>query len=325
MRSPLHIERALAAAPPELAITVLRAPDRAALKQQLGTIEYWISERVGSIDGELLDAAPHLKLILRIGSLWHDIDLHAAQERGVIVCQWPDRGTIYAAEHVMLQMLALLKRIRAAEQAALWPPSPVRPARETDENTFAYNWTGQREIGGLLGKTVGILGFGEIGAELARRLHPFGCAVRYYKRAPLLPAVERELNIIYQMRDALLSGSDILVNLLPYTPETRLSLDAAAFALMPRGALLVSAGSGGVIDEFALASALETGQLGGAALDTFQAEPLQPDHPLVALARSGANVLLTPHIAAGSAYDRREEFTDIVRHLRGEPLLRRLV
>ncbi|MCA9907456.1 MAG: hypothetical protein KC519_02320, partial [Anaerolineae bacterium] len=100
-RSPFHQERALAAAPPDLDITLLHRPSREALQNALVDAEYLISERVGLIDAELIAAAPRLKLILRLGSLTHDIDLDAARSAGVIVCRWPDAGAIRVAEHTI--------------------------------------------------------------------------------------------------------------------------------------------------------------------------------------------------------------------------------
>ena len=109
-RGERHQQIALRLAPPELAVTMLRQPDRATLLSHLATAEYWISERVGAIDASLLAAAPQLKLILRLGSLTHDIDLAAAQQAGVIVCTWPQGDVIRVAEQVIMQLLVLGKR-----------------------------------------------------------------------------------------------------------------------------------------------------------------------------------------------------------------------
>ncbi len=324
-----HQQAALAAAPAELDVTLLRQPDRETLLPYLAEADYFISERVGWIDAAIIGAAPRLRLIQRLGSLAYDIDTAAAAAAGVAVCYWPVGATIRVAEHVVLQMLALSKKLRPAEVVALAADPIWGPGRRTDEDTFAYNWAHLQQIDGLWGKTVGILGFGEIGAELARRLKGWGCPLLYYRRRRMPAPVEAELGLLYADWDSLIGASDYLVNLLPYFPETDRALNAAVFAAMKPGACLVSCGSGSVIDEPALAEAIAGGKLGGAALDTFEWEPLRADNPLVALARSGSNVLLTPHIAAGdtatAARERPADYTNILNHIYGRPLLYRLV
>jgi lactate dehydrogenase-like 2-hydroxyacid dehydrogenase len=182
---------------------------------------------------------------------------------------------------------------------------------------------------------VGILGFGEIGAELARRLRPF-CPARvlYAKRRRLPSSVEEELGLVYASQDELVAASDFLCSLLPYYPETDHLLDAVLLARMKPGSFLAHCGSGSVIDEGALAAAIRQGHLAGAALDTYEWEPIRPDNPLLPLARDPAmNVLLTPHTAAGAprrsgerdSTSRREEYTNILRMVNGEPLLYQLL
>jgi phosphoglycerate dehydrogenase-like enzyme len=183
-------------------------------------------------------------------------------------------------------------------------------------------------VGGLFGQTVGILGFGEIGAELARRLMPFAPrGVLYNKRRPLPAHVEAELGITYATRQEIIAASDFLCVLLPYTAETDLSIHEATFAAMKPGAIVVHCGSGSVIDEAALAAALQSGHLAGAALDTYEWEPLQGDNPLVALARDPQmNVLLTPHTAASTLPGGRTgDWENIRRVLAGEEPFYRLV
>ncbi len=319
-RGQRHQQAALAAAPPDLEITMLRQPGRQRLLAHLARAEYLISERSGPVDKQMIEAAPHLKMILRLGSLTYDIDTEAARAAGVIVCYWPLSSVIHVAEHLVLQMLALARHLRRAEAATL--ASQGTASRRTTEDTFAYNWTGHRPIDSLHRKTIGIIGFGEIGAELARRLKGWECRLLYNKRSQLPPPVEAELGLAYVDTAALPGRSDYLVNLLPYSPATDLMLNAAYFAKMKPGAYLVSCGSGSVLDETALAQAIKEGRLAGAALDTFDWEPLRPDHPLLALARSGYNVLLTPHIAAGEAsiQDRADDYTNIINHMNRQPI-----
>jgi len=333
-RSRFHQQFALDAAPPALDVVMLRQPEPAELTAQLAEAEFMISERAGVIDAAMIAAAPHLRMIVRVGSLAHDIDLDAARGQGVIVSLWPQPGVIFVAEHIILQMQALAKRLRKAEAKALGAGSDAWAAsRRTDEDTFAYNWTQMLDVGGLFEKTIGILGFGEIGAEVARHLQGWGCRMLYNRRRRLPEALEAELGITYAAQDEVLAESDFVANLLPYYPETDMSLGAPAFAGMKRGACLVSCGSGSVIDEAALAEAVRSGHLAGAALDTFEWEPVKPDNPLrlMAVADPQVNVLLTPHTANGTpsrdavpTNGRARDYEPLLRFLAGQPIPNRL-
>lgn len=324
-----HQQAALQAAPNTLDITMLRQPDRQTLLAHLAEAEYLISERIGEIDAGMIAAAPRLKLILRLGSLAYDIDTGAAKAAGVAVCTWPVGSVIRVAEHVMLQMLALSKKLRETELIALEASPEWGQSKRTDEDTFAYNWSNRQNIEGLWRTTIGILGFGEIGAELSKRLQGWDCTLLYNKRRRLPEKVETELGLTYAGLDDLLARSDYLVNLLPYFPETDQMINSDYFARMKDGAALVSCGSGSVIHEADLAQAVKSGKLSGVALDTFEWEPIKADNPLIPLARAGYNVLLTPHIAAGAtaaaAQERARDYTNIVNHISGRPLLYRIV
>ncbi len=337
-RGQRHQQEALDAAPPELAVTMMRRPPKEEILRSLPEVEFLISERSGNVDADMIAAGRRLRLIQRLGSLTHDIDLEAARAAGVPVAAWPVQVAIMVAEHMVLQILALAKRLgevaAVTKEAGDWG----RPPRRTNEDTFAYDWSGRRGIRSLYGQTVGILGFGEIGAELARRLQGFVPArILYHKRTRLPEQVERELGITPSSQEQVIAESDTLCVLLPYFPETDMLLDARLLARMKRGAFLVSCGSGSVIDEAALSQALREGRLAGAALDTFEWEPIRPDNPLLPLARDPAmNVVLTPHTAAGSSRDadsdppasaakpRQSDYANVMRVLRGEPPLHRV-
>lgn len=331
-RGQRHQEAALAAAPPELAVTMLRRPPKAEVLRLLPEVEFLVSERSGAIDAEMIAAGRRLRLIQRLGSLSYDIDLDAARADWVPVAVWPLPVAIMVAEHVVMQMLALAKRLTEVAAIANAAGDWGQPSRRTDEDTFAYNWSGHSDTGTLYDQTVGILGFGEIGAELARRLRGFAPArVLYHKRSRLPAGAGIELGITYASQAAVVAESDTLCVLLPYFPETDMLISAEMLATMKSGAVLVSCGSGSVIDEAALADAVRKAHLAGAALDTFEWEPLRPDNPLLPLARDPAmNVLLTPHTAAGGIQPasevppRRREYTNLMRVLRGEPPLHRV-
>ena len=325
-RSERHQQAAREAAPPEIErIDFLCAPSRAEILAAIPDADFLISERAGVIDREVISAGKRLRLIQRLGSLTHDIDLDAATAAGVPVCDFPLPGAVNVAEHLIWQILALLRRAHDGEAAILLPAVGVL-SRRTDENVFATNWSKRRGIRSLSGLTVGILGFGEIGVEAVRRLRAFGCRMLYNKRSRLPEQVEKLLGIGYCEEDELYRQSDILCNLLPYSPATDGLLDDAVFARMRPDSYLVNCGSGSVINEAALAAALVSGHLAGAALDTFEWEPIRPDNPLLALARNpNANVVLTPHTAfLGRTGHRQAEYANLRRLLAGEPLLNRV-
>lgn len=309
---------------------MLRHPPRAELLREIADADFLISERSGEIDQEIIATGTRLRLIQRLGTLAEDIDLAAASAAAIPVCIWPIPGCIYVAEHMLMQMLVLVKRLSETKAIAEAAGDWGRPSLRTDENTFAYNWSRRSGVGGLIGKTVGILGFGEIGAELARRLRAFGLVrVYYHKRKRLSAVTEQTLGLTYASPEQILAQSDFVCVLLPFTAETEMSIDATALESMKQGAFLVHCGSGSVIDEAALATSLRSGHLGGAALDTFEYEPLCSGNPLLELARDPAmNVVLTPHVAAGAPVGggggRTEDYTNIRRLLAGEELLHRI-
>ncbi len=326
-RGERHQMAALAAAPAELALTLVRSPSREQVLALLPGKEFLISERTGVIDAEMIAAGKALRLIQRLGTQVYDIDLAAAQAAGIPVCTAPVLGCVRVAEHMLLQMLACAKRLREAMDLALATPEEGRPSSRCDEDAFVYNWTGRQDIRGLWGATVGILGFGEIGVELARRLRGFGCTVLYTKRRPLPASVEIELDVRFAAADALAAQSDFVCALLPFSAETEQSLSRDFFSRMKPGAIFVSCGGSGVVDEGALAEACAPGRLYGAAVDTFTFEPIASDSPLLAVARRpGANLVLTPHIAAGTGAagaGRSEDYANLLRLLRGQALIGR--
>lgn len=327
-RGQRHHRWALDAAPDELEIAIRRNPSQAELLDLLADAEFLITERTGTIDAQIIRAAPKLRLIQRLGRQTWDIDVEAARAAGVPVCYWPQNGCVMVAEHMLLQILGLLKRVREAmtitAEGADWGIPTVRG----DEDHFSYNWSHRSGIGRLTGVTVGILGFGEIGLELVEQLRGFHCTVLYYKRSRLPAQVESQLGITYATPAEIARQCDIVCSLLPYAGPKE-PVDSDFFAQMKPGSLLVHCGSGAVIDETALLASLRSGHLAGAALDTYTYEPLRAGDPLVAAAREPMlNLILTPHIAAGGVrtggWGRREEYDNILAVLAGEPLRYRL-
>ncbi|MCC7205685.1 MAG: hypothetical protein IT323_00165 [Anaerolineae bacterium] len=321
-RGERHQQSALAAAPPELEVIMRRRPSEAELATLLPSIDFLISERNQPITEAMIQRAKNLKMIVRLGSLDHDIAYGPALVAGIHVVVQPVMGTIYCAEHALMMMLAVVKRLGRSLNAAVSAPPSFGPQR-TDEDTFAFNWRAFSDIGALTEKTVAILGMGEIGVELARLLRGFRLAgILYNKRTPYPDEVAYPLNVHYADWRECLRRADVLVSLLPYSVETDFrngGLNAGALAQMKRGAHLVHLGSGSVLDEQALIKALQDGRLAGAALDTYEYEPLPLDHPLAQYARQpDSNLLLTPHTAAASAPgNRADDYAAILNYLRG--------
>jgi len=325
-RGEWHQQSALNAAPKILDITMLRDPRPNQLLAAVKDAEFIITERSGEITGEMIRYAPRLKLIQRLGSLVYDIDLEAASQAGVSVCYYPVLGSIMVAEHLVMQILAVGKKLREDKAVTLSASLEWGESRRTNEDTFAYNWSGRLGVDQIWRRTIGILGFGEIGVELSRRMQGWGCDLLYHKRTRLPDKVEENLGIRFAAHDELIRSSDYLVNLLPYSQGTDLCLNRDIFDRMKPGAFLVSCGSGSTIDESGLAKAVVDGRLGGAALDTFEYEPIQEGNPLVLAAREGHNIVLTPHTAAGAPSfqgevpDRGEDYTNILKFLSGDEL-----
>lgn len=325
-RSNYHQQRAFEAAPPTLSLTMLRDSSPDELQQALFRAEVLVSERRGSVDAALLQMAPNLRLVLRTGSLIDDIDLHALRSADVRLVLLPDPGTIMVAEYCMMMTMVLLKRVNMAQNIAR-NPAPNQRSKRTDENTFSYNWAAMGDIRGLYGKRVGIIGMGEIGVELARRLKSFQVEeVKYYKRTQYPRFVERELGLTYAENiEDTARNMRVIINLLPYTKLTDLVLDAAFFNNLNRGTVFVHAGSGATVDEQALANAINIGHLGGAAVDTYEYEPIRSHNPLITVAEDPVNnLILTPHVAGATLPQEQTinvlVFQEISRFFRDLPL-----
>jgi phosphoglycerate dehydrogenase-like enzyme len=321
---------ALEGAPPELDVVMRRDPSKEEILELLPEMEFFISERTGVIDADMIAAGKKLRLIQRLGIQAWDIDLEAADQAGIPVCCLPVETCQLVAEHVFLQMLGLVKRVRElmkiSEDGEDWGIPPQR----CHEDCFAYNWSRRENVGGIMDKKVGILGFGEIGLELATRLRSFGSTVVYNKRHQLPPIAEQQFSLHYASKEELAATCDVVIALLPQLPGSEESLNADFFRCMKPGALFIQSGGSGTVDENALADAIRSRYLGGAAVDGFTWEPVQPDNPLLSLARDPmVNLILTPHVAAGAVRHagpmRAGDYVNVSAALHGGKLIHRLV
>ncbi|MCC6147642.1 MAG: hypothetical protein IT308_08765 [Anaerolineaceae bacterium] len=329
-RGERHQKAALDAAPPEFEITLRRNPSKEEIIRLLPGKEFLISERIGAVDAELIAAGKDLKLIQRLGSRTYDIDLPAAKQAGIPVCYWPIRSCVWVAENTLLQMLGLARRVREmvmiSNEAADWG----MPPKQCDEDYFAPNWSNRQDIRNIFQSTVGIVGFGEVGTEIAKHLKTFECTVLYYDKERTPASAEAEVGARYAELDDLLARSDFVCMAMPLFPETQGMVNAAFIQKMKPGAILVSSGAGGVFNEHDVAQAYLSGRLHGFACDTHDYEPIRPDSPLLEPSRQeGANVILTPHIAGGGvshkSTERLADYTNLVNILQGSPLQFRLV
>jgi len=262
-----------------------------------------IARARGYFDGKVMDAGPGLRVIGRHGAGVDNIDVGAATARGIQVVNTPHAPSEAVAEYVAMALVAMTKRPLDADRA-----------------TRACDWGFRnRHVGPeLLGKTLGIVGFGKIGRRIAEIC---GCGFRMrvlYADAVRAPeAEERRLGAAQVPLDELLKASDFISLNVPLLPETRHMIGDRAFGLMKPTAYLVNAARGPVVDEAALAGALKAGRIAGAAIDVFEEEPVTPDNPLLTL----DNVLLSPHNAGHSIEAARNMSmvaADVIRVLNGE-------
>ncbi|MBT3603920.1 MAG: hypothetical protein HOE48_25150 [Candidatus Latescibacteria bacterium] len=252
----------------------------------------------------VFDAAKNLKHIQHQGVGYNNIDLDAAKARGITIGLTPEGTSIPVAEHVFLLILSLYRKIFEARQSlrdGKWLQWELRP--------HSYD---------LVGKSVGIVGLGRIGRELSTCLRAFGCEVFYTDAVRASEVEELSLGVVFTDLDDLLQRSDIVSLHVPLLPETRNLIGSRELELMKSNAILINAARGGLIDEAALASALNEGQIAGAGLDVFEQEPPPKDHPLLFM----DNVVAVPHIAAGTrdayATKMRAAFANMQRVAKGE-------
>jgi phosphoglycerate dehydrogenase-like enzyme len=264
-----------------------------------------------------LALAPRLKVVQKFGVVTRNIDLAACAGRDVVVCTQRRRSNVACAEWAIMMMLALGKRLPrfggrvTASQLteAGYPPRPF-----SGVHTARNNWARIPGLRVLSGATLGLIGFGEIGREIALRARPFGVRTLYHQRAPLPAAGERELAIAYAGLDELLAESDVVSIQLPTSPATRGFLDRARLGRMKPGAFLINVARADLIERDALVAALQSGRLGGFALDPLYEVPLPDGDPLLAC----ENVFLTPHIAAQPRFNALDDIADIAHALAHE-------
>ena len=242
------------------------------------------------VDGAAIAAAARLKVVGRAGVGVDNIELGAATAAGIAVVNAPTANTIAAAEHTLALILALARHVAAADAS-------VRRAE----------WRRADFMGAeIMGRTLGIVGLGRVGLAVANRARAFEMTL--LGSDPLVSAdaaAARGVRLVEL--DELLPAADVVTLHLPLAAATRGLFDAERLARMKPGALLVNVARGGIVDEAALAKALASGRLGGAAIDVFEHEPVR-DSPLL----SAPNTVLTPHLGASTAEAQAKASLEVV-------------
>jgi D-3-phosphoglycerate dehydrogenase / 2-oxoglutarate reductase len=267
-----------------------------AFDEALSTAHGLVVRSATMVRTEMLERAPALRVIGRAGVGVDNIDLEAATERGVAVLNAPAGNTVSAAELTMALILSMVRRVA-----------------EADASVRAVEWARSRFKGAeLRGRTLGLVGAGRIGGAVATRCRAFGMNVIAHdpyltdERALDLRVERAELEVV-------IARADVLSLHVPLTDDTRGMIGTEALARMKEGAFLVNVARGGVVDEAALAEALGSGHLAGAALDVYANEPLEAESPL----RSAPNLVLTPHLGASTAEAQELVASEIAEAVRG--------
>ena len=237
------------------------------------------------VNEQILSAAPDLRIVQRLGVGHETLDLEAMARRAIPACNLEGVNREAVAEHAMMFMLALARRF--VEAQAFTRNADWESARMLTTGTFE-----------LKGRTLGIVGFGNTGSSLARRAHAFEMQLLYHEVRDVNVRLAESLGARRVGLDRLLSEADVVSVCTDLNPASRGMIDAAALRKMRRHAMLVCCARGGIVDEVALAAALERGDIAAAAIDVFEVEPIAPDHPLI----GRPNCLLTSHVA-GTAGD----------------------
>jgi D-3-phosphoglycerate dehydrogenase len=266
---------------PEFDVVVLtEKPDQATLLPKVKDVHALIVRSETKVTRKLIEAAPNLRVIGRAGVGVDNVDVEAATQRGIVVMNTPGGNTISTAELTFSMLAALARNI---------------PQAHLSMKEGKWN---RKEFQGaeLLNKTLGILGMGRIGGEVARRAQAFGMKVLAYDpflslaRAKALQ-VELKDNV-----DDVYAAADFITVHVPMTDDTKGMINAAAFAKMKRGVRILNCARGGIIREADLLAAIQSGQVAGAALDVYETEPPPPNFPL----RSLPQVIMTPHLGAST-------------------------
>ena len=251
-----------------------------------------------------MDYAPNLKSISRTGIGYDNVDLREATKREIVVCYTPDGPTRGTAEHAITLLLCVAKQVRQRQIEI-----------ERGDNMEFVSISRSIEV---FDKTLGLIGLGRIGSLVARLATGLGMKVVAYD--PFLTDQQAtQIGVVLAASlESVLAEADFVTLHLPLNSETRHFMNSDRLGQMKKGSFLINCARGGVVDEMALAEALDNGHLAGAGLDVFWQEPPPPDHPLL----NRENVVCTPHVAGGTVEGKARMWTEAIQQslqvLKGE-------
>ncbi len=264
------------------------------LAEKIGQFDALAIRSRTNVTAETLKNSGRLKVIGRAGVGLDNVDIPTATERGIIVMNTPEGNTYSTAEHTCSMMLALARKIPAADKLmkeGQWPKKSLTGVEMSE-------------------KVLGILGLGKIGREVAKRMQSFGMKIVGYD--PFLnESAAEKLGIELAEVDDICQRADIITVHTPLNKDTKGLIDARRIGLMKKGVMLVNCARGGIVDEAALLEGLLSGKIGGAAFDVFEQEPLPKDHPF----RSLPNMVITPHLAASTTEAQEKVTRDVARQI----------
>ena len=268
----------------------------AELKAIIGDYDALMIRSGTQVTAEVIGAATKLRIIGRAGVGVDNVDVPAATKRGVIVVNSPEGNTIAAAEHALALMLSLSRHVPHAHAS-----------------TMAGGWDRKTYVGNeLYKKKLGVVGLGKIGSHVARVAKAMGMEVMAYD--PFISAERaQQLQVRLMALPALFAEADYVSLHLPRTPETENLVNAELLATMKPTARIVNCARGGIVDEAALAEAVQKGVIGGAALDVYAKEPLAADSPLRSVAQ---RLILTPHLGASTEEAQENVAVDVAEQIR---------
>ena len=277
-----------------------------------GDAEFAVVDAVLPFTAEMIEGMPKLRMIHSEGVGYAAIDIEAAAKRGIPVCNNQGVNAPQVAEHTVMLILTVLRRFAEGEAA-------VRAGRQMEMKLDVM----ANGMDDLIGKRVGLIGFGAIGRELAKRLQPFGCKLFYTDPVRAAAEIEAKYEIGYLTQEQLLRTSDIITLHVPVTPATTNLINRDTLLMMKSDAIVVNCARGAVVNTADLAEAIKDGTIYGCALDTIDPEPFLPDDPILTLPEPWRwRVSVSPHIAGNTintfyaSYD--GVWGDIQRVLRGE-------
>jgi phosphoglycerate dehydrogenase-like enzyme len=310
-----RVERARPTIEPRLELTYVDLQALDGLAPYLADTEVLLCTPQLRVDDALLDRAPRLRLVQVPSTGYDKVDLEATRRRGIPVAHSGGTNALSVAEHVFMVMMAVLKRLIPNHNGISQGQWVANKTRLQNEGLYE-----------LYGKTLGIVGFGRIGRQVARRAAAFDMHTLYYDIVRASPEEEQQYQVTFVERDELLRRADILTVHVPLNPSTHHLIGESELRRLKPTAIVINAARGPVVDPAPLAQMVQDGLLAGAAVDVFEAEPSPgEDDPLIRLAMTGnERLVLTTHMAGvtaeASVRGLQSAFDNAGRVARGEPV-----